>query len=125
MITVRLPLRLVSEANARDGWRAAHGRAQEQRGLVRMALGLRPIRPPCHCWITRIGPRRLDGDNLQRACKAVRDGVADALGIDDGSEAVTWAYDQRKPLPGERDLLGKPGGRAAERYGVIIQLLYA
>jgi P2-related tail formation protein len=37
----------------------------------------------------------LDGDNLQSGFKAVRDGVADWLGIDDGSQLVEWEYRQR------------------------------
>lgn len=40
--------------------------------------------------------RRMDDDGAARAMKAVRDGVADAIGIDDGSERVTWLVDQAK-----------------------------
>jgi hypothetical protein len=46
--------------------------------------------------ITRVSPRALDGDNLQRACKAVRDGVADALGCDDRDKCIEWRYAQLK-----------------------------
>lgn len=46
--------------------------------------------------LTRVGPRTLDTDNLAGALKGVRDGVADALGIDDGDPRITWCYDQRK-----------------------------
>lgn len=45
--------------------------------------------------ITRIGPRRLDDDNLQSACKYVRDEIARKVGVDDGSDQYTWQYDQR------------------------------
>ncbi|WP_230682079.1 hypothetical protein, partial [Streptococcus pneumoniae] len=44
--------------------------------------------------ITRVGPRRLDDDNLARAAKALRDGVADWLGCDDGDPRVSWHYAQ-------------------------------
>jgi hypothetical protein len=37
----------------------------------------------------------LDGDNLQSGFKAVRDGVADWLGVDDGSQLLDWQYRQR------------------------------
>ena len=40
--------------------------------------------------------RPMDDDNLRSALKACRDGVADALGVDDGSPLVTWEYAQVK-----------------------------
>jgi hypothetical protein len=49
----------------------------------------------------RLTGRALDGDNLQRALKAVRDGVADALGIDDGDSRIEWQYGQRRGGKGE------------------------
>lgn len=52
-------------------------------GLVRVTL-------------TRVSPRRLDGDNLASAFKAVRDGVADALGRNDGDSEIDWRYEQRQ-----------------------------
>jgi hypothetical protein len=98
-ILVRLPIRLVSEANARGHWSAKHRRASGQRNAALMAL-----RPQVHgmsgpWWvlITRVAPRRLDSDNLQTSAKAIRDGIAEALGVNDGDEsAATWVYDQRK-----------------------------
>jgi hypothetical protein len=36
----------------------------------------------------------MDGDNSIGSLKAVRDGVADALGIDDGDPRLTWEYRQ-------------------------------
>jgi hypothetical protein len=49
--------------------------------------------------LTRIAPRKLDTDNLVSACKGVRDGIADTLGVDDGDERITWKYAQRKGKP--------------------------
>jgi hypothetical protein len=46
--------------------------------------------------LRRVSPRALDGDGLQAALKSVRDGIADALGINDGSDAVTWKYEWRR-----------------------------
>ena len=46
--------------------------------------------------LTRIAPRPLDSDNLARSFKAIRDGIADALKINDGSKRLTWNYEQRK-----------------------------
>ena len=44
--------------------------------------------------LCRFGPKKLDDDNLRGALKAIRDGVSDALGIDDGDSRVRWEYDQ-------------------------------
>lgn len=50
--------------------------------------------------LSRISPRPLDDDdNLRGALKAVRDGVADALGIDDRDARVTWEHAQRRGAP--------------------------
>lgn len=97
---VTLPIRIVSEANVRECWQAKHRRSRKQRdmaylccrGYRRMAGNERPV----SITLTRIGRRKLDGDNLQRGFKAVRDGVADALGVDDGSDRITWQYRQEK-----------------------------
>lgn len=51
--------------------------------------------------LTRIAPRSLDSDNLASAAKACRDGISDALGIDDGAKGLTWLYAQRKGKPHE------------------------
>jgi hypothetical protein len=99
MIEVSLPLRTRSVLNAREHWTKRAKRAQEQRAVVRMRLaGVRewPPQLPANVTLTRVGPQALDGDNLQGALKAVRDGVADALGVDDGSDEVTWSYDQQR-----------------------------
>lgn len=103
-------LRLVSEANARGRWYAGAGRAAKQRSLV--AAVLRAKRPPrlddetsADVTIVRVAPLPLDGDNLARACKAVRDEVArwlcptrDRKGTivgDDRDPHVTWRVAQR------------------------------
>jgi hypothetical protein len=98
MITLELPLRLVSEANQR-GWSHKAQRAKGQRGPTKLALQARfgTIATDGHVVVTltRIGPRLLDDDNLASSAKAVRDGVADWLGIDDGDAArVSWRYAQ-------------------------------
>jgi hypothetical protein len=116
-VRVTLPLRLVSEANARGHWSKGARRAADQRGTVRVRLNgevrawLFQFVPGARfelrnevrliVTITRIAPRELDGDNLQRSCKAVRDGIADALGVDDRSPRVEWNYAQRKGGKGE------------------------
>ena len=48
--------------------------------------------------LTRFGPTNgLDeGDNLNSAFKAVRDQIAEWMGINDRDPRVTWAYAQRR-----------------------------
>jgi hypothetical protein len=65
--------------------------------------------------LTRLAPSRgLDDDNLAASLKAVRDGVADALGLaEDRDPRVTWRYAQANG----RAVLGLPSG-----YGVRIEI---
>lgn len=99
VIEVSLPLRTRSVLNTREHWSRRAKRAQAERALIRMRLaGVRGWPPalPVNVTLTRVGPRKLDDDNLQGACKPTRDGVADALGVDDGSEDIQWFYSQEK-----------------------------
>jgi crossover junction endodeoxyribonuclease RusA len=99
VISVSLPLRTRSTLNVREHWRKRAKRAQEERAVVRMRLaGVRGWPPPLPVTVTftRVGPRALDDDNLAGSFKAVRDGAADALGVDDGSDEVQWLYVQEK-----------------------------
>jgi hypothetical protein len=105
--TVSLPLRLVSTLNRREHHMARARRVAAERGpamlVTRMALPWpRPLEGSFHVELIRIGPKKLDGDNLQGACKAVRDGVAEALEIDDGSDRLTWVYGQERGAYGVR-----------------------
>lgn len=43
--------------------------------------------------IATIG-RELDSDNLQGACKPLRDAIAESLGLDDGDGRIRWEYGQ-------------------------------
>lgn len=99
-ITIQLPLHIQSEANCRDHWRKRAARAKLQRTTARVMCQQyeRPMGydGPVTVALTRISPRKLDDDNLAGGFKAVRDGVADWLGINDGSERMTWLYAQRK-----------------------------
>ncbi len=98
---VVVPVRIVSEANRRDGWRKGHERSAQQRDTVKLVLNRARSKPslPCTIELTRIGPKTLDGDNLQRAAKACRDQIAAWLGVDDGDARVTWSYSQRSDGP--------------------------
>ena len=83
-------------------WREHHfaraRRTRHERANVAAALAkFTPPPLPCLVTLTRIGPRLLDGDNLQAAGKGVRDQVARWLGCDDNPAApVTWRYAQER-----------------------------
>ena len=53
------------------------------------------VSEPLLVTLTRESAGILDDDNLRGALKAVRDGVADWLGVPDNDPRVTWLYEQR------------------------------
>lgn len=118
-VRVTLPMWTLSEANARSHWAAKARRTKMAREAVGLVVGIHlrtmRVRPPCVVTLTRIAPSAgLDGDNLQSALKATRDGVADALGVDDRDPRVEWRYEQRRGKRGEVAL--------ALGYGVEIRV---
>ena len=99
-------MKIVSVANMRLHWAVKAKLTRDQRNRTRMSLaavaqssGLEML--PATVVLTRVAPRRLDGDNLQSGFKAVRDGVADWLGVDDGNGLIDWQYAQRSGKAGE------------------------
>ena len=102
MSGIELPLKIESVANKREHWAKKAHRAKIERAGVHLALkfNLRvPPSLPCVVILTRIAPRELDDDNLASGCKALRDGIADWLGIDDRDKRVQWRYAQAKGEP--------------------------
>lgn len=68
--------------------------ALRQRGLTGSTF------VPVLVTMTRVSAGVLDDDNLRDPLKPVRDGVADALGINDGDVArIRFKYEQRKGPP--------------------------
>lgn len=110
-VAFTLPFVVVSEANRREHWTEGARRAAEQRWAA--AAFIRPWRHrlprlPAVVTLMRIGPGSLlDDDNLARAFKAVRDGVSDVYGVDDGDRRYTWLYDQ------------EPGARSGVRITIV------
>lgn len=100
-VTWWLPgLILRSEANIGGDLRARIARKNAVKATVRAALGLVPTfgwRFPVRVDLHRAGKRLLDDDNLAFAFKAVRDVVAEFVGIDDGNtKLVRWGYSQER-----------------------------
>lgn len=95
--TKYLPIRLGSGLNGRGHWALHAPRIAEERKLAYLSTWpVRRIGLPCDVTLTRIGPRRLDDDNVRGVFKAIRDGIADRLGIKDNDPRVTWRYEQER-----------------------------
>jgi hypothetical protein len=101
-IVAHVPVHVVSVANVREHWSVRARRANKHRWSAYWALlAVRAEAPavPLVVTLTRLQPprgRHMDGDNLQMSLKAVRDGVAEYLEIDDGSSGIEWKYAQRR-----------------------------
>ena len=62
---------------------------------------------PAVVTLVRIGPRKLDSDNVAYSFKAFRDGVAEALGVNDGDDrAIVWKYAQERAPKGAKYTYG-------------------
>jgi len=100
VLIVELPIDTKSEANSRDHWSVKAKRAAKQRRDAKYlcAINLKGFKAPhdstLRVQLVRIAGRKLDDDNLRSALKAVRDGIADYLKIDDGSDKIKWEYEQ-------------------------------
>lgn len=116
IISMLLAIRIESEANlqgASYGHRMGKARrtktqrsiAKNMVGQALRDIGIRPGRfdtggGDCLVVLTRIAPRSLDDDNLPRSFKAIRDGIAEALGMDDNVKSkLKWKYAQEKGPP--------------------------
>jgi hypothetical protein len=100
-------LKIVSEMNTRQHWAPRARRFKQQAAAVRQALSAANfITPPpfdhCNITLTRIGRRLLDSDNLASGFKAIRDALAEWLGVDDGSDRLRWEYQQERGQAGIR-----------------------
>lgn len=94
-------MRLKGSLNAREHWRARASRVRREREAAHWTL-MDAKRPPLPVVVrlVRIAPRSLDDDNLQGVFKAIRDGVADAYGIDDKDRSrIRFEYDQERGAP--------------------------
>lgn len=110
-LTFTAPIHIIPETNQREHWGAKARRVKAQRGAAKMltASAFRRAESTLHNYpldvtLTRIiGPRGrpLDGhDNRRAAFKAVVDGIAEALQVNDGDESrVSWEYAQEERGP--------------------------
>jgi hypothetical protein len=96
-IVTTIPLR-VRSLNEREHPMVKAKRVAQERVVTRLAMAAPCAQyranPPARLTVTltRLGPKLMDSDNNVGALKAVRDGVADALSLDDGDPRLTWVY---------------------------------
>ena len=112
-LIVFIPILVISEGNTRTGrkaraqgrsssWRSKWKRSKDQRAAVALFLrmpehkkNIATMKPPFLVELKRYGAQLLDDDNLAGAFKAVRDQVAQELGVDDGDRTkIRFLYDQ-------------------------------
>lgn len=83
-------------AAARSAERKRHRR--KARESTQGALRLARLHPadviPCVVTLTRFSAGTMDTDGLAASQKGIRDGIADALGVNDGGPMVSWEYEQ-------------------------------
>ncbi len=104
MISFEIPIKVISEMNWRGHWAERYSRLNKQKRIVYQnciaKIGpKRPDYPIYKITLTRLKgyrQRDYDTDNLASSFKAVRDGIAEYLGIDDGSKRFIWVYRQQK-----------------------------
>lgn len=97
-VEVVLPIKTVAGLNAREHHMARARRVKRERGLAATMVPARPL--PAVVTLTRMSAGTLDDDNLQGACKGIRDGIADKLGVADNDPRIEWRYAQEKTKRG-------------------------
>lgn len=108
---IHVQLRTSSGLNAREHWRKRAARVKSERFVIALKLRNVPRPPvPCAVRLTRLAPSNgLDDDNLSGALKAVRDQVAEWLGVDDKRrDLVRYVYAQRRGPWGVEIEFGEP-----------------
>ena len=103
-ITFTIDGHLPSRANQRGHWRKWAGvwKAQRTAAFEHTVTALMTHEAhelPLVVTLTRVSARYLDDDNLATAFKSTRDGIADALGLDDRDPRIRWEYAQEKGKP--------------------------
>lgn len=102
-----LAVRTVTEKNSGGHWAVKAKRAGSQRESASMAVwawfkggGEYAAELPIRVTLTRYGPRLLDADNAVSALAHLRDGIADAFGVDDAAgSGIDWIYAEQVKSP--------------------------
>lgn len=100
-VIFEIPIRTISALNSREHWRQRAKRVKAEREAthyaIRQAANGMPLLP-LKVSMTRIGPSSgLDDDNLSSSLKAVRDQIAQWLGVNDRkSDLVQYVCGQER-----------------------------
>ena len=98
MTVIEIPIRTYNTANCRWHWakKAKYAKQHRQEAFIAArSAGVRAA--PSGAFVVRlvrIGKRRMDTDGLAISFKGIRDGIASAMGIDDGDPRIDWQYSQ-------------------------------
>lgn len=104
-------LKRVTNVSQGRNFRAQAGKREQQRvyksrgEFIADELALRGLydeHGPLVVVLVRVAPQAMDGDNLEAAFKRVRDGIAEAIGINDRDGAVEYVVDQQRGEPREK-----------------------
>jgi hypothetical protein len=100
-VTLRVPVRVVSEPNERGHWAKRYKRFKRQAETLGEYLRLiRPPPLPLAVILTKLGGESLDAqDNLKAAFKGVADFLAAWVGTDDADPGILWLYGQEPGGP--------------------------
>ena len=103
MISFSMQIKTVSEMNVRCHWSVRYRRLRDHRRAAKIhflnSVDLALLKFPVQINLVRIGRRSLDTDNLAGSFKGIRDGLADAMRMDDADQRVSWKYSQEKGTP--------------------------
>jgi hypothetical protein len=103
-IDFEIPLRTRNRTNERVHWSERAKVAKRERAAAMLAATcVTPwLKPAWVVTMTRVGPQEMDDDGLRAALKAVRDGIAARLKVDDSTPLIRWEYRQKR---GEHSVL--------------------
>lgn len=98
MTRFSIPIQTKSEQNGQHGNPFVKARRRRDTRSIATMLTKAHFTPRALITVklTRVSAGEMDDDNLRAALKSVRDGVASALRIDDGSKLIRFDYDQRR-----------------------------
>lgn len=109
MFLVNVPIRIISEPNVPLHWAKRRKMHKSHETCVNTFfsrhIDFSKIKLPIRFTLTRVGPRKLDDDNLIASLKHVRDHLTSkvfpekARGQGDGGTEIQWAYSQEKGPP--------------------------
>lgn len=101
--SVMLPIKTVPGQNAREHHMARARRVKRERFLAK-TMTPKGVQLPALVTLIRYSAGTLDDDNLTGALKAIRDGVADAFGVEDNDPRLKFQYAQAPAKRGEQSV---------------------